>query len=283
MIEFFRHLDRRWIFLAMFFAIAIPILTGLTFPEDPSPMVRSVFQTVDDLPEGSSILIACDYDPASKGELEPMDAAFTRHCALKKHKIFYITLWPGAVPMIKKNIDILEDEFPNYKYGVNYVNLGFQAGQEGVIKVIVNELQDMYSFDDDGTNLDGIPITRDVKNIQQMDLIINISAGTPGAKEWIQYAATPYGIPMIAGTTGVGAPPLYPYIPDQLTGILGAIKAAAEYEQVLLEAYPEQCNNPRSRLGQQRMGSQLVGHLLIIGLIVVGNIVYFSDRKRGKV
>ena len=32
---------------------------------------------------------------------------------------------------------------------------------------------------------------------------------------------------MVAGVTGVQAPMLYPYIPEQIPGLLGAIKGAA--------------------------------------------------------
>ena len=77
------------------------------------------------------------------------------------------------------------------------------------------------------------------------------------------------------------SPALYPYIPNQLRGILGAIKAAAEYEQALIEKFPDLKENKNSQEGLRRMGPQLVAHLLIIGLIVVGNIIFFVDRKRG--
>ena len=64
-----------------------------------------------------------------------------------------------------------------------------------------------------------------------MELIIDISAGYPGMKEWVQYAASPYrDIKLVgrldrrAGAAGVS---LYP---NQMLGLLAAIKGAAEYE-----------------------------------------------------
>ena len=280
--NFLENLDRRWIFLGMGLSIAVPMLLGLQFPEEPSLMVDDVFTAVDKLPEGSNILMAYDYDPASKGELEPMAAAFTRHCGRKKHKLYFITLWPAAVPMLKQNIDILESEFgDDYTYGENYVNLGFRPGNEGAIKVIVSDLSELYTNDVNGDSLTEIPMTKNIKNIQQMDLIINVSAGTPGAKEWVQYAATPFKIKMVAGVTGVGAPPLYPYIPAQLSGLLGAIKAGAEYEQALLAAYPDLKDNPKSQEALRRMGPQLIAHIYIVALILLGNVIFFTGRRRG--
>jgi hypothetical protein len=283
MYEFFRDLDRRWIFLLMFLAVAIPILLKARFPERTSPMVRSVFEAIEELPEGSAVLLAYDYDPASQGELQPMAAAFMRHCAKKKHKLYLLTLWPQGVPMLQKAVRILNREYPEYEYGRDYVNLGFRPGAEGVIKVVVSDLKQLFASDRNGTDLNEIPMTKDLKNIQQMDLIVNVAAGNPGAKEWVQYASTPYGIKTVVGTTGVTAPALYPYIPDQLAGILGAIKAAAEYEQAIIEHYPDLDENPGAQEGLRRMGPQLVAHMLMIVLIVAGNVIYFVGKRKGDV
>lgn len=282
MYEMFRDIDRRWIFLLMLLAVVVPILMGVRFPEKPSPMVYDVFSTLDDLPEGSNVLMAFDYDPASKGELQPMAAAFTRHAATRNHKLYFMTLWPQGVPMVQENVDILKREFPEYEYGVDYVNMGFRPGNEGVIKVAVSNIKELYNSDVKGTSLDDVPMTKNLKNVQSMDLIVNVSAGTPGAKEWVQYAATPFDIDMVAGTTGVGAPALYPYIPSQLNGILGAIKSAAEYEQVLINEYPQFKENEHAQEGLRRMGPQLVAHSLLILLIIAGNVIYFVGRSRGE-
>lgn len=281
MYEILRTLDRRWVFLLMFLAIATPILLRVTFPEKPSNMVNDVFAAIDRLPEGSKVLMAWDFDPGSRGELEPMASAFTRHCAEKKLKMYYMALWPLAVPMIQDSVRILEKEYPNLKYGRDYVNLGYKPGNEGVIKVVVTNMRKLYTTDHYGTGVETIPMLDGVTNVQAMDLIINVSAGDPGTKQWVQYVCTPFGKRMVAGCTGVQAPQLYPYIPAQLIGILGAIKAAAEYEQALLDAYPHLASIPTAKEGLRRMGPQLVGHVLIVLLVIVANVIYFIGRRRG--
>lgn len=283
MYSFFKNLDRRWIFLMMLLAVAIPILLQLRFPEIPSPMVMDVYEAVESLPDGSTLLMAYDYDPPSQGELQPMAAAFTRHAALKGHKMIFLTLWPQGNPMIQSNIDILREEFPNYQYGRDYVNLGYRPGYEGVIKVIVGNLKELIANDVNGTDISQLPLTRGMKNIRQVDLICNVSAGYPGAKEWVQYASTPFNIKTVVGSTGVQSPGLYPYYPSQITGILGAIKSAAEYEQAVIDGYPQLAENASATEGLRRMGPQLVAHLLMVGLIILGNVIYFVGRRRGEV
>lgn len=280
---FLRDLDRRWVFLMMFLAVMVPILLGLRFPEDPSPMVRNVFKAIEELREGDRVLMAFDYDPGSKGELDPMAAAFVRHCAEKKLRMYFITLWPFAGPMIQRSISILNVEYPELKVHEHYVNLDYRAGNEAVIKSLVVDLRDVASTDATGVSLDAIPMTRNIKSIQDMQMIINVSAGDPGTKQWVQYAATPYNLKIVAGCTGIQAPQLYPYIPGQMIGVLGAIKSAAEYEQLLIEQYPRLKDNSKSQDGLRRMGPQLVAHLLIVVLIILANVVYFMGKKRGEI
>jgi hypothetical protein len=86
---------------------------------------------------------------------------------------------------------------------------------------------------------------------------------------------------MVAGCTGVQAPLLYPYIPQQLPGLLGAIKGAAEYEKLVVERYLGDDPDPKYLEGVRRMGPQLVAHVLMILLIVAGNIIYFAGRRQG--
>ena len=280
MLEALNRIDRRWIFSLVFLAVAVPILTGVRFPEEPSPMAKSVFATMEQLPDGSPVLMAFDYDPGSQGELQPMASAFTRHAALKGHKLYFMSLWPQGGPMLQRAIDLLRREFPHYEYGRDYVNLGFRPGNEGVIKVVVSNLRELFANDVYGRSLSDLPLTRGIKNVQNVALIANISAGDPGTKQWVQYASTPFNIPTVAGTTGVQAPMLYPYIPSQLDGVLGGIKAAAEYEQLLIKEYPQLADNENAQEGLRRMGPQLIAHVLILVLIVAGNVIFFGARRK---
>ena len=282
MYRILKDLDRRWIFLAMFLAVAIPVLARLVFPEVVSKQAKLVFDAIDELPNGSNILLSYDFDPASQGELLPMAQAFTRHCSIKGHKQYYMALWPLGPPMVDLSIDTIEEEYPDMVYGDDYMKFSYKAGGEAVIRMIMQELRGMFPLDSKGTQLDDIPMTKNIKNIQDMDLIINVSAGDPGTKQWVQFAATPFGITTVSGCTGVQAPQMYPYIPEQLAGVLGAIKAAAEYEAAIDEVYPSIAANKKAQEAKRRMGPQLVAHSMMIVFILVGNWIFFVARKRGE-
>jgi hypothetical protein len=285
MYAWLQHLDRRWIFLSMFLAVALPILFQLHVPVTTTDLSQAVFDQIENLKPGDKILISFDYDPGSEAELGPMATSFVHQCCEKKLKIYFMALWPVAPALIEENIrKVILADFPDMVYGQDYVNLGFKSGNEGVIKVVITDLRSLYSTDSRGTSIDQIPMCRGVTNIQGMNLLVSVSAGYPGTKEWIQYAVTPYSdkLKMVSGCTGVQAPQLFPYIPNQLPGLLVAIKGAAEYEKLVNDKYSGPSPEPKYLEADRRMAPQLVAHLLMIGLIIGGNVLYFLQRREGR-
>lgn len=273
-------LDRRWVFLVVGLSVVISTLFGLTFPEIPTSMVKAVFDKLESLPEGSRVLLPFDYDPGSEPELQPMANAFVRHCAERGLKMYFIALWPlGQNMVVGVETNILQVEYPHLRYGYDYMDLGYKSGNEGVIAVILTDLKKLYTTDARGTGINDIPMLEGISNVRSFDLILNISAGYPGLKEWIQYAGTPGNIPVVGGCTAVQAPLLYPYYPDQLLGLMGGIKAAAEYEDLLQESYPK-FRDEAYLTALTRMGPQTVTHLTIIFFIILGNVTFWILRKR---
>ena len=101
---------------------------------------------------------------------------------------------------------MVRPDFPDLKYGEDWVQLGYKSGYEAVIKVIVTDLKQLYTTDRFGSSIDSIPLMANIKSLQDFALVINISAGYAGTKEWVQYASTPYpDITIVAGCTGVQA------------------------------------------------------------------------------
>ncbi|RLS67348.1 MAG: hypothetical protein DWH97_00960 [Planctomycetota bacterium] len=277
------NLDRRWIFLAMGLAVGVPILLKLRFPEVPGPLAIATFNAIEAVPEGSRVLIAFDYDPASEGELQPMANAMLHHCASRKHKMVFIALWPLGKQMADETIkNVLLAFHPQYQYGTDYVQLGYKAGNESVIKMMTTNIPQAFPSDASGKTLSELPLVADLESVQQVELIITFSAGYPGAKEWVQYAKSSYpdDFVLVAGSTGVQANQLFPYYPKQMEGMLAAIKGAAEYEMLVTAKYPVTKDKERFEEGRRRMGPQLVAHLLMIGLILLGNVAMVAGRSR---
>lgn len=275
-----RDVDRRIVFLFIFVSVSAPILFPITFSEKPTPVVKNLFDKVENLPSGSKVLISFDFDPAMAPEVQPMADAFTRHCMAKNHKVVFMSLWATGQSLLNQTMRaVLNTEFPDKRDGIDYVELGYKAGNEGVLNVIVSNFRKMFPTDVNSIPLDSIVIFDGIKSCKDLDLIISIGGGKPGIKEWVLFVGDPTKTPVGAGVAAVVAPQLYPYYPKQLLGLLGGVKGAAEYESELVRFYPqfEKVDKP----GLRMMGPQTFAHVVILAFIVLGNISFFVSRRRG--
>jgi len=167
-----------------------------------------------------------------------------------------------------------EDKYRNKTlvYGVDYVNLGFQSGNEFVIQRMGSDFKSMFPADFTGTPYDSLPLVRNVKNFSNIDYSFNLSAGYPGTKEWVLIGVDQYGFKMGAGNTAVQTTSMYPYVRSgQLKGILGGMSGAAEFE--LITKYTAK--------GTRFMLSQSFAHVVVVIFIFIGNVAYVMvERKR---
>ncbi len=280
LIEKLQFIDRRYIFIFIALAVIIPLLLGLRFEEKPSQIVLDLYDYVEDLPPGSKVMFSFDYGPTTAPEIQPMVDVMLRHCAEKEHKIYLMAVWATGHSLTVETVEsVLKPEFPNFRYGIDYVNLGYKAGNQGLIRVIVDDLKRMYSTDAEGTDIDSIPMMQPIVSLKDMDLIVSFGGGFPGIKEWVLFAGDPGNIPIGGACTAVSAPQLYPYYPNQLVGLLGGIRGAAEYESHVLDQYNEEFKD-RPTAGMNMMVAQMVAHIVIMFFIVFGNVMYFLYRSR---
>ena len=279
--DFIQQIDRRIIFLLIAGAVIIPLILKPRFQDSPTPIVESIFDMVESLPAESRVLLSFDYGPDTAPELDPMAKALVRHTMTRGHEVSFFTLFPEGVGQIKKITDnLLPVEFPEKAYGRDFVNLGYKAGEGGAINTMVVNFRTLVNADAEGTPLDDLPLTADVDQMVDYAIIISLTAGDPGMKEWIQFAGDIAGIPVMGGGTAVVAPELYPYYPQQLIGLMGGLKGASEYESALMERYPAFRN--ASMEATMRMGPQVVTHVLIVLLVLLGNVTYFIGRRNSK-
>lgn len=274
-----RDIDRRIIFLFMFVTVALAVMFNMEFAEYPTPIVKKVFDKIENMPTGSRVLISYDFDPAMKPEVFPMANAFVRHCMVKGHKLYLMSIWATGQALMTESIEtVLKADFPDAVYGEDYTSLSFKAGGVGVLNVIITDFRKMYATDEHGTSLDSIPLFKEVRSAKNMDLILPIGGGAPGPKEWILFVGDPGGVPVAAGLAAVVAPLIYPYYPKQVIGLLGGVKGAAEYESLLKKKYKTKFGKTDTP-ALSMMGPQTMAHIIIMAFIVIGNIAYFRGRR----
>jgi len=275
-----REVSRRVIFGFIMVAVAVPLLLTMTFRMEPTPIARAVYDRIESLPEGSRVLLSFDFDPPMSPEVQPMANAVTRHVLVRGHQTVFMTLWATGQSQFNITMrDVIRGEFPDLRDGVHYVNMGYKAGNEGVLNVIRTDFRKMFPTDVNSVPWDSIPILRGIRSCSDFDLIISFGGGKPGVKEWVLFVGDPTGVPVAGGVAAVVAPEMYPYYPRQLFGLLGGVKGAAEYENHFRDEYPQFRDMATPALVM--MGPQTVAHIVILAFIVIGNTLFFITRKKG--
>jgi len=265
------HLDRRWIFLTVFVVISFPFLRKVNIGIEPSPEVIGFHEAVAALEPGSAVYLAADVDPGSQAELLPMLRTAIHQLSAKNVRIVGGCLWPAGPPLLQEAFEEVAVGVHGKTYGNDFVNLGFKEGREAVMVLVANELRSAYPTDYVGTSTDDLPVLDGIKSFADISLLISISAGYPGTKEWVQQVQGRYSIPMVSGCTAVSAPEYYPYVQaGQLQGLLGGMAGAAEYEVL----------NGLEGDAAAAMDAQSLGHLVVLVFIVLGNVLHVVDARR---
>ena len=266
----FEHLDRRWIFLITGLLVLVPLLWPLNLPIEPSAPVRAYHDTIAALPAGSTVLMSCDFDPASQPELEPMTRTTLRQLFAKHCKVVVVVVFQGGARFVDTIVQDVARE-RHQRDGVDFVNLGYKAGDEAVLVLMGQSIPKTFPRDHNGRDVTRLPIMREVRNYASFALLVSISAGYPGTKEYVQQVQGRFHIPMVAGVTAVFAPTLYPYLQTgQLRGLMGGMAGAAEYEELRYER----------GMASRGMDAQSLAHMFIALCIVLGNLAHHEKKRR---
>ncbi len=264
-----RNIDRRIIFTLIFVAVVWPLLQPMRLPIDVSPPVQTLYDAIDAIPPGSIVMLGADYSPDTMPELQPMVDTFIRHAFERDLRIVVACLWPASPPLVERAMGPLAEEYGK-EYGVDYVNLGYMAGGIVTLLGMGASIPNTYPSDYGGTPVGEIPLMQEVENFDDIAFVMEVSAGTPGTREWVQQVQGRYRVALGAGTTAVGAPNFYPYLQSgQLTGLLGGLKGAAEYETLI--GHPGDAT--------KGMDAQSVVHALVVAFILLGNVVYLLSLR----
>jgi len=243
-------------------------LRPIGMPVTVTSEVKSVYDYIEELPPGSTIIAALNYDPAALAELYPMTLAVLRHAFSRNIKVIGMTLWVTGATLGNNAMESAAGDIA--VEGEDYVYLGFVPGAASVIMGMGEDISKVYPTDYNGQALSEIPMMKNIKNYKDISLLVDFAAGsTPEA--WIVYAGGSYKQTIAVGCTAVSAVGYYPFLDSkQIIGLMGGMKGAAEYEKLI-------DNVGTATAG---MDSQSIAHIAIILLIIIANISYFALRRR---
>jgi hypothetical protein len=283
LVERLEGVGRRSIFVAMGLALTVPLLFPLGLPSRAASPVMAIYHAIEDLPEGSTVFVSVDLDPASMPELRPFLHAVLGHLKKRRHRVVLVSLWVQAPPLVERWIKETLDRpaFPGdraYIANQDYVWLGFREGRQAIIASLGQDLAATFAGRAaDGTPLTEIPMMRRLDRLSDFALLVLLSAGSPGARDYVQLVQARYGLRMVAAATASTTTDLTPYYQaGQLLGLAGGIAAVAQYEVLVARLVGI---DPKAGLAARSVDVLNVGHLVVIAAIVLGNILFFARRR----
>jgi hypothetical protein len=279
---FLARLDRRVIFTLVAIACIAPLIRPLGLPLKPAENSKTVFNLIDNLKAGDTILMSFDYDPASAPELDPMarrGATASEHphrLRVGRRDRLSRTVLPRPLPTpsgrakyrqgLRRRINVgtHEPTAPSSAWAPARRLKRDMGSSRWSTAEVVSESKPLSEY----------PITKNVRTYRDLALVFSLTTGEVGITKYIQVAKTQFQTVVTGGCTAVTALELYPYLNSkQLAGLLEGMKGGADYE--FMTAIP----GPRP--ASQAMESHSVVHLLVIGFILVANFIHYVEKRHG--
>jgi len=262
------NMDRRVIFLIVALAVALPILFPLNLPIGSSREADAYYEEMEALKAGDVIILSFDYEPDTMAELDPMSIATLRHAFRKDVRVISLTNYAGGVGISERILGQVAAEYDK-TYGVDYVFLGYNPDWSATMLRMGESIKSTFPTDHYRTSTDEIPLLEDADSYAEVELLVAVTASAL-AEYWVIWAGGKYGQRVISGATAIQAVLVYPYFQTgQLSGFLGGLKGAAEYERRI----------GRDGAGVSGMDAQSVAHLVIVILVILGNIGFLIHRR----
>jgi len=271
-------IDRRIIYLMLMITAVAPFFFSMDYDANVTPKVESIYDYIENVPEGSYVLLAIDYDPQTEAECSPQAKCILRHYFSRNLKVIFTALSQNGSGMAELLIKEIAKEYDK-ENGVDYAFLGYKPYPGIVIMSMGQNFRISFPEDYYNTPLDDLEVMQGIKNYEDVKLVVSIGAGNIGDM-WINYAHERYKVPLALAVTAVMGPQLYPFLQSkQLIGFISGLKGAAEYEKLMEAEMARLCVDKQASKG---MPVQAMTHLLIIIFIILGNIGYFLTRDKSE-
>lgn len=264
-------IDRRVIFVILILGVVGPMIFPMHLPIPVTPEVQNIYDRIEALQPGDTIMFAGEYDPATLAEMQSMTFSVLRHAFRRNVKVIAVCLFTSGVSQIEQDLRKIADESKK-TYGVDYIYLGYKPYPAIVISAMGQDFRNPFPLDYiEKKDTDSYPIMKGMKNLNSVKFVIDISA-TSGVDFWLQYGQSRYKFPLALGVTAVMATDYYSFLQsNQIFGLIGGLKGAAEYETLMKE---------EKGYARRAMNIQSVVHCVIVGFILVGNVAFLMTGGR---
>jgi hypothetical protein len=247
--------------------IIIPVLYPLGLPLVISAPTRGFYNTINELPEGSIIVIDAGGGFASFDEFESsMTAMFKVLCSRDLKWFAWGMTMDGAVlvDVILENVKP-EERFGKV-YGEDFLILPYISGEEMAVASVAANTQQIATKDYYGNDLSQYPLWSELGGANDYALLITISGGCLNMDQETRQWYSQYGLNILSINMACCSPMDMNYFPNVMPGGLWGVKGGTELE--VLSGFP----GPGARISD----AQNFGLFPFILFLILGNIGYFG-------
>jgi len=263
--------------LTLLLALLVPLLlnTHLAGQAPPNPENGSFYKTITDLPPGSLVVVAFEYDPSTAGEMDTLAETVLHHLIIQGARILAASLVPAGAAQAQQVLERVARDHEGYNYGSHYLNLGYLPGQEVALRTFVLNPLGVTGQDyvrGEALTADRFAVLGGPLNMSDIKLIIVFSAAYENLRWWLeQVGSQSSSPPIVAAVSAAIEPQVLPFFQSgQLAGVLAGLPGAATYELIT--------NRQAKAVGG--LDAQSWGSLALVFMILVGNGVYLITRNR---
>jgi len=285
--EKLQSLPRGILYLILVICTSVPLFFNIPVPNEPTQAAKDLFNALNSLPAGSTVLVGSDWTVSTRGETGGEFDALIRILMRKGIKFaVYTTADPQAPEVARDEIVMLsEDEKKHGGKGVerwnDWVSLGFFPNAEATANLIAADPTKAFGSKKDvkpdgtlGSALSS-PVLKDIKTLTDFKMLILVT-GTQTSTVTIERLSGK-GLPLGMMVTGVMGPETAVYYDSrQLNGLCAGLKGVYDMETLMDGTFKGQVNFGRGKLYYPTLHFALA---LLIVAVIVGNVGMMISRK----
>jgi hypothetical protein len=260
-----------WIWAILAVGFLIPALVPLGVPFPMSPITLEIYELIENLPEGSLIVMGGSGVIAFDIESSPGMIAAVRQMERNGLKLVTCPLGSETPQYHKFIIDAARVDVSmggSWVYGENYALLPYLPGGDAALVAYLDDVKATVSVDMRGTPISEIPIFDDFNDYNDIDLWI---CPHWGFVRIVRIATGEYDVTAISFAQSTA----YAFFSPFMQAYPGKVYMTNGY---LGGAQYEKLNNMKG-LGHRVQDSYTIVGVLIAGFIVLGNVTMLTQGE----
>lgn len=263
-------LDRRIIYWVMAIVTIVILIHPVGLPLVVTQPTIKFYNTIKTMPKGSVVLMEISTTAYAWDELGPSAYAVGKMLLAQGDKLITVGVQVPEAALLAQLVFEKSGWTQKATYGVDYVNLGYIGGGETGVFNLARNFQ-FVNKDAYNKPLSDLPLTRDIKDANDIQLIIDVHSASSADIWYLRHWVTPYNskfIEVVASAT-INAMAQY-YASGQVIGYLGGAKGGAEFEYT--SGYLG--NNIKA------LDAQSFLHFFFLGFVALANIGLLVEWRR---